>query len=793
MAGISSHSYKTYKRGQRKLVNAGTFQGGMNYVDSPLAPGFSKTLVNFIQKDFGNNVRPRGGWRNFANDLAIGSNNLYVHHSGISYVKDLATNKLLLRRYILLLAQNGASKYGLFNNTSKVIIEEVYDGTANTEINGELVLSTPTTGGSAVNAEVCHRTYFTNQVHDMLLEDPAPVGIYAELNGNTYIPAKNGVLLRLELFRAIDGSYTHNAVPITAKTVTPTQAVNLGYNMMLATPYAFANRNTGFLNLQGILPYAEDGTTLKMQAELGEKLIFKLIYDYNAAITYKVRWELRDIERDTVDVIQTQQASPSYINGAAVSLAVVPTYKQFSLSATVFASTDLVNPLQVMFLPAYNLVEASKKAKTIQQTFKVPECTGMLVYKEQLVYWGIDTAEMSLCFSAVNDPTYMPFPNNVVTFDSRVLHCVSHLDSLIVATETTIYQVDMTADGYIKKAVQGNLKLRTDDTIAMHSVRNMLHFKSGNSYFMIVPNTKAGKGELQVAPISTPVDRFLNNFKASCWELIKDVYDVVSILDTPEANIGLRLLNFNSYPYGNAIHNTYKLELSLPQDTERYLDLHLVYDTLFRAWTMELVESTKAPVHPFSILATGTFQFLGLSAASNSVQTVQWLRLDETATVDNFKLDSGKERVFKNVQLLDTGKPDIDGNKKKRMRHAIIEFNNLSKSDIKFSYINRLDDQVRAGGYKYDIVHDTDILSPTYGQIYIERTLDDTDEVIIYGESVLGVWSLGNSQFPQQTVIKAHLDISGKGYYPRLQLVLLADAVYEINTISWAYRDMYAR
>jgi hypothetical protein len=260
-----------------------------------------------------------------------------------------------------------------------------------------------------------------------------------------------------------------------------------------------------------------------------------------------------------------------------------------------------------------------------------------------------------------------------------------------------------------------------------------------------------------------------------------------------ESEIDFRLADFTSYPYGNAIHNTYKLEFTSLPDGSRFLDLHIVYDTLFRAWTMELVEATRTPLHPFSILSTGTYQFLNIASSPTSVQTAQWLKLDEDNIVDNFKLDMDFPRLFKNVQLLDTGKPDIDGNKKKRMRHIVIEFNNLSKEEIKFNYLNYLDDQVRDGMYRYTVEHDVDPLSPTYGQIYVERVLEEATPVVVYGESKLGVWSLGNSQFPQQTVIKAHLDVSGKGYYPRIKLLLNSDAAYEINTMSWAYRDMYAR
>jgi len=140
---------------------------------------------------------------------------------------------------------------------------------------------------------------------------------------------------------------------------------------------------------------------------------------------------------------------------------------------------------------------------------------------------------------------------------------------------------------------------------------------------------------------------------------------------------------------------------------------------------------------------------------------------------------------------LDTGKPDVEGTLKKRMRQCIIELNNLSKADVLFNQQFILDDQVRSDTYAYDVEQDTDLVSPTYGQIYITGSI--VEPTLIAGTSKLGVWSLGNAQFPEQTVLKLMIEVSGKGYYPRMRFITRSENAFEINTISWAYRDMYAR
>ena len=98
MATTSSHRYKTERREKRQVINEGIFTGGMNFTDNPLGPGVSKLLVNYIQKDAGQRIRPRGGWRQLADPILLGSNlgELYFHHAGVAFVRNTVTQDATL-------------------------------------------------------------------------------------------------------------------------------------------------------------------------------------------------------------------------------------------------------------------------------------------------------------------------------------------------------------------------------------------------------------------------------------------------------------------------------------------------------------------------------------------------------------------------------------------------------------------------------------------------------------------------------------------------------------------------
>ena len=51
----------------------------------------------------------------------------------------------------------------------------------------------------------------------------------------------------------------------------------------------------------------------------------------------------------------------------------------------------------------------------------------------------------------------------------------------------------------------------------------MIYFKSGNYYYMLVPKAQSTTGELTLAPISTPITEFFNNFSVNVERVFREV------------------------------------------------------------------------------------------------------------------------------------------------------------------------------------------------------------------------------------------------------------------------------
>lgn len=783
MATTSSHSYKGQRRAPRQVINEGIFTGGMEFTDNPLGPGVSKMLVNYIPKDMGQRLRPRGGWRQLNDPILLGTGlgELYFHHAGVAFVRNTVTQDTFLRRYALYL-KAATDPFGSLTN-SKVLIEEPLAPTPYT-----MKVSSLAGGATAYNIKHDDNAGL-KELHGMPITDNAPDEMFCSIEGNTYLMTDQG-LGRLELL--YDGTnYTHQVTLVTPLAPTPAQAVNYGYNMLKADPYSFPNEVKPTFMPQGILPYDPVTGLIKMNARVGEPVRFKLIYGYQTGKTYKVKWEAQDIyKRDGTTLVDQKWADKSYTDGAACYVDYEPPFKQFSVIATVYDSADMVNPLRTVLLASYHLSDDANNTRLEQKTFDLKTAKGMTTWKNQTVYWGVKGAELSIFISEINDPTYVPFPNNHVLLNDRVLKAFPYMDMLMVQTETTAFVVSFDAEGgYTVKPVQTSMQLRDDDTASMLAVRNMVCFKSRGYYYMIVPNIKNDRGELQIAPISNRISQLLDHFATYTREILSEVYTLRQLFSAPNESINIDLVDYKSYIEGSRIRYVYKMKLSI-FDVERYVDFHLVYDSVFRSWTIEALESTRRPIRLFQANATGYAQFLSIYNVGNDTYA-QWIGVDENNPEDLFTLDENQPRMVENFQMVDTGKRDGAGNLKKRIREIILEFNNLDKSDVEFNHVVFMDDEQRSDIFNYNVVHVTDPLDPNYGQIYVER--EYVEPTKIFGTTKLGFWSLGNSMFPEQTVLKVHLQHTGKGYYPRVRIITRASKPFELNTISWVVRMMNAR
>ena len=801
-------SYRNNQRNQRKLITETNFGKGMNYSNNPLLDGQARVMVNLIQRDYGDTLRPRGAWVNNFEPIDVGPGMLYpyVHHTGTALVTNTDSDDVALMRYALVV-DNYNYLYATLAN-SIVLIEEP-------ETPEDIVLGKPgieykvSTHVPVVDGatKVRHRRFLTDPfIHGHRLDDHTPEGMHASISGNTYLMTDLG-LARLDLFVTNAGAYTHKVELVEALEPSPMEAVNYGYNMLLSAPYTFSNASGPVFKPKGIIPYEPGTTNILLNARAGQPIEFVLYYDYVSGVNYKVQWEIQDINRQgDPNVIQKATSSSSYSNGSKVSIEIAPEFKQFTVIARVYVATDMVNPIREVVLASYNLADDKTKRQELNN-YDLSKSRGICTWQNQMVYWGAQGMEMSVMISDINDPTYVPFPNNNIDFNERVLKCFPHQENLMVATESGFYLVgfDDTNTGFVKKLVQGGLNLREEDTLAMFSMRNMVYFKSQNYYFMIVPNTKSLTGELQLAPVSTPVNGLLDDFKNQAYDIIRNVYPLNALLSAASDTLdNVELSDYHCTADGNRIRNIYKFKFTVGA-VDTYVDLQLLYDTIFRTWTVELLQSNASRITAFDTLATTYAQFVNVYD-TGLTKMVQLIDIDELQAADTFALTS--TRVVDNIQYLDTGKRALDPEMKKRFRHIVFEINNLDGVDLEFNHQFMLDDETRTDLFTYAIEQELDPLATNYGQIYVVKdyempeTLsgelnlvyqDPVDPTKLYGITALNSWLLSASAFPDKTVQKVFLEVSGKGYYPRFKLLTQTPQRYELNHISWAYRDMGAR
>jgi hypothetical protein len=153
---------------------------------------------------------------------------------------------------------------------------------------------------------------------------------------------------------------------------------------------------------------------------------------------------------------------------------------------------------------------------------------------------------------------------------------------------------------------------------------------------------------------------------------------------------------------------------------------------------------------------------------------------------------------YKNWQYWDTGYRDQMSSNKKRYRELQFKFNNISVTSLDFYTEFFLDGEQRYSMFEYSVHHETDPLSAEYGLITIERTL--IDPTILPGETILGEseteynhWALDTSGFPEMRLWKIRMNVSGKGYTPRMKFISQNEVGYEILNMMWIYRLMNAR
>lgn len=808
---VLTGGYKERGRVERNVVVEDSFNRGMTYENRPLENGYNKLMVNFDLRNQGTSLIPRGGLHTIKKIVALGSLEDYcIHHTGYTYVSNKDESDAVLRHYILLAKSNGVD-YLLDGIT--VLIEQ-NDGAY------EQCLLTSSYGyiGKCIGT--------LTQIHDVSLSDKITDcgGLYVSVDYNTYIPAYSStynkhIMLKLTIKESVHGWYDVLLEELSPYEPLPAQAINTGYNMLKHAPYTFecGKSSVPALTLDGVIPYESDMQTVKLNANIGENVVYKLIYRVPSNVTegtkYRVAWSVKNLDDGTTTTkLQTVRQSKEYSPGDSITLNYTIAYKQCTIVAEVY-DASVVNAHEFVSdeddyknIPVLKAITVSSyytfnnnsgsNSNLSMKEYEIASCTGICTWQQRVVAWGVNGARNAVWFSQPNQPDYFPYPNNVEIIQEEVIHCTPYLDNLLVFTNSRLYSIRLVTDVngtyFSTKCVQERLIMTKEDVGTILIVKNMVYFKSGSYFYMIVPSSK-GTGELQIAPVSNPITALLDNFDSSVRQIIEDTYDVNNLFKfvTDTDHYELEYLSFRDYLDGSAIRNMYRIKMNVVrkgyEDYTIYFNISLNYDTVLRIWTVYVYQIGSKPIMPFFGSITDSMVYMTVN--NNTVSLIQFEQTnpaDTSDVVDN--------RVFINQQLLDTGYRNHLSAWKKRFREIQFVVNNTTQSALTFQTAFLMDDDTRKGFYKYQTSFIDDPKDPNYGLLYVERIPYDPIEI---GDSTVVIpeegWTLDFSRLPDITVMKVRFRVSGKGYNGRLKIVSNNQTPYEILNVNWVYRKMNAR
>lgn len=821
MAGV--YEFKKNIRQQRLQLIEENFNFGMQYTSVPLTEGYSKLLVNYDIHDQGTSLTPRPGLRAVQFTLpAAGVTGHCLGNEQVLAASEQYVDTKPYSQYLVLKTLNETTVGNLRTGTLALLTD------TGTEVADQFPILTKTYKQATypngvftipTNAEI-HGIDINNA--DVLARH---VGTYA---WNRHYYFFDPVLHKVVHTEPDDVNGGFKFVTDDPKAIRANVAVSWGYNMLLENPYNFTNTFSGagsIIDFDGILPYNVNGK-LNLTPITNETLQFKLFYAVPQNAKYHLVWEWRSAKTSDWTTIKAYDVQFTSLLDQVVSYS--PPDDSIIMRVTAYGYTlvgeawvrNTVSDATIAVGFNFDKNAYGNTTNLGEVNYTVDQASGATYWKNRMVVWGVPEDPAVLFVSDVNDPTYFPYPNNVETFDEPIKYAVNFLDYLLVFTSSKLHLLRLTEDGlgWATEVIQNNLSIADWDIHLIQVVKNMVFFRSGNYYYMIVPKASSTTGELTLAAVTRPLYYFFDNFEDSIKKVAQEMYNYAG---------ELTLQQYYNYLDFEDVHNVYVFKT----DKAEYLNICMLYNVVDRSWRIYCYGSQSIRV-PYKADATqrGTICSLGSIKVGETTQAAPQLFKFNRANRSDWYIPRGCTALdyetvfaatheFKNWQHLDTGYREHKSNFKKRYRELQFVINNVSNLALDFATDFFIDGEQRKSQFSYEVVQEVDPQSPDYGLITVEKVLADplsppeeqnytllnlkrgfADPVTAPSTTALGdsendfkAWRLDSSTLPEVSYWKARLPVSGKGYAPRFCLTSRNEEAYELLNISYVYRDMNSR
>lgn len=495
-----------------------------------------------------------------------------------------------------------------------------------------------------------------------------PIGAFAYTNHYYFMGEDsdgNSGLYRTVFDPSTEAYKFEHVVP---KDVSVSEAVTYGYNMLQKEgAYTFNNQHASpIMQFEGILPYDAAGTTLLMTPKKNQPVRFKAYYNVVNGRKFDIVWEWREttssewtlLQRDIGVTFGDDTVLEAYFQPPAVDMMLrVAAYPYVALDGAVSDTpSDTVEKAMVVGFD-FTVEHYGTATSVDQKVYDLTTANGMAFWNGRLAIWGLPEDPTILFLSDYNEPAYFPYPNNITVFDAPIIYAVEFMDVLMVFTTDKLYSVTLADDGnsWQTTVIQSHLHIAPWDRHLIRTVRNMLYFKSGNYYYMMVPKAQSQTGELTLAPITTPITSFFDNFKVNVRDLFKSTYGDFSDLSL--------LTYYNLLDYED-VHNLYVFSFN---ETSSVVNFDIIYNTVDRTWKIWIFETPNI-LYPYkqdatqagvlattSIISSLSVRENNISRPKRIIQLFQWNKL---FSIDYYLPDSSVIIYYPE----EYGFPYVDGN-----------------------------------------------------------------------------------------------------------------------------------
>lgn len=860
---MTLETYKGKGRTQRFSTNLSAFANGM-YLTKQLVPeGYVKTLVNYDIDDTGSCLTPRAG-RSVIQSFDYESPNLgpisltdyvYSYNSARTEVEDIkdivmsfgiyTTLETLLPTAEVVAPFNNPMYVSYLKHTQDNNIydenENIIQAIAETEIvhenawslycdKGEEVFNKvenadlgSMTARTITNAYAFDKPFATSVgrpvnalVSNELIAFTSPKIRYLERVSNqemsSFTSLSTPVLTKIQLVHDVDDSYKLVRKALVPKELNIVEATSAGYNVLSETPYVFEDVSGGSLSILGMVLYETTTSEVPIFApSVGDRVALRVYYQYptiSTTLKYKVEYLNNTIMDAQWLVMQDWVALGT--TGTPFWYEFTPIDAQFLLRITIRSLDD--TSTEYPMTKAYDAND--NKYKALQnRTFNLNEAKGLVSWQGCVGAYGVSNAKDTIFFSDIEDPSYFPFPNNIVSFDNEILAVHNYLDYLLVITTDSVWMVMPGASirNSLQKRILTNIFIPEIDAINLVVLKDQVFFKTDTQFYVLKPNMYTGDStNLKNYTNSTAIANFTNNFTVETLNILNKVYRGVWYERSRELTRPVRfdsfdILDTKSTTVNEEVHYIYTIKPYIEDTEYGKLDLHLVYNSMSRSWRLYLKAIGDDSVYYKPLMyrnkQSGAFyEFFPHSYGDVSKLSITKLNdaiLDDNIVHDDWALTEH----YNNYNYIDTGDADIDDTTVKRFRELQINLVNVEKSEIGFYTDFFVDGNEKIHSARYEVQHITDPNDPEYGVIYVVPFMGEnlTTGFVVPSETVLGnvdpsdLWKIDLSAFPELNTATIRIELQGKGRRASVQLLNTSLKRYEIADWTWIYRLMNVR